>query len=336
MTDSRTEICLTVDTEFNIAGAFANPATHRPVADPAVLCPVDGREHGLGFLLESFREYGVTATFFVEALQTAYFDDAVMGRFVDRIAGAGFDVQLHIHPCWLRFLDSNWHASRVPVDDSCAHRSNRELDQFLAMGLAVFSRWGLLRPVATRTGNFMVDTAVHRALARAGIPISSSVCRAIFRPVEPALQLTGGRHRIEGTLEVPALSYTDLAFAGWRRERLLAVTASSWPEMRSLLWQARRAGILPIVIVTHPFEFIKWRNGSFENAVRNRVSQERLLKLLAFLRTHDADFVAVSMAGRKDAWLAADACDMPRLAVPAVRTLLRMLENGVNDRIWSY
>jgi len=36
------------------------------------------RKHGLGFLLETFSEFGVQATFFVEALQTAYFGDEPM------------------------------------------------------------------------------------------------------------------------------------------------------------------------------------------------------------------------------------------------------------------
>ncbi|MGB3745233.1 MAG: hypothetical protein WBD11_12015, partial [Xanthobacteraceae bacterium] len=67
-----------------------------PVAEPMVLGSVGGK--GLGFFLESLAEFGARATFFVETLQTAYFGDEPMGGIARRIAAAGHDVQLHLHP----------------------------------------------------------------------------------------------------------------------------------------------------------------------------------------------------------------------------------------------
>jgi hypothetical protein len=99
------EVCITIDTEFSIGGNFEDPAL-APVAEPIVLGSVGGREQGLGFLLDSLGEFGIRATFFVETLQTAYFGDEPMGGIARRIAAAGHDVQLHLHPCWL-------HASRA-------------------------------------------------------------------------------------------------------------------------------------------------------------------------------------------------------------------------------
>jgi hypothetical protein len=97
-----TEICITIDTEFSIGGNFDNPRLS-PIAEPIVLGTIDGKEHGLGFLLDSFAEFGARATFFVEALQTAYFGDEPMGTIAKRIAQAGHDVQLHLHPCWVHY-----------------------------------------------------------------------------------------------------------------------------------------------------------------------------------------------------------------------------------------
>jgi hypothetical protein len=65
------EVCITIDTEFSIGGNFDDPAL-TPVAEPMVLGSVGGKEQGLGFLLDSFAEFGVRATFFVETLQTAF------------------------------------------------------------------------------------------------------------------------------------------------------------------------------------------------------------------------------------------------------------------------
>jgi hypothetical protein len=157
-----TEVCITVDTEFSIGGNFYNPE-FLPVAEPIVLGAVDRKEHGLGFLLESFSEFGIRATFFVEALQTAYFGDEPMGIIARRIAGAGHDVQLHLHPCWLHYERTGARPKTEP-NDSCADRSDDELDDFFAAGLAAFSRWGLPKPIAVRSGPIIGPTGAERAI----------------------------------------------------------------------------------------------------------------------------------------------------------------------------
>src|SRR5712691_3103651 len=120
------EVCITIDTEFSIGGNFANPELP-PIAEPIVLGTTGGKEHGLGFLLDSFAEFGVRATFFVEALQTVYFGDEPMGRIARRIAEAGHDVQLHLHPGWLYFEDGP-RPGKADRNDSCADRTDAELD----------------------------------------------------------------------------------------------------------------------------------------------------------------------------------------------------------------
>ena len=82
-----TEVCFSVDTEFSIGGNFEDPNLS-PIAERMVLGTIDGKEHRLGFLLDVFRKFGVQATFFVEALQAAYFGDEPMGGIARRIAQA--------------------------------------------------------------------------------------------------------------------------------------------------------------------------------------------------------------------------------------------------------
>src|SRR5262249_23597470 len=106
--DRRTEVCITVDTEFSIAGALTYPDRYRPVSDPPVYGRIGEREHGLGFLLACLAEHGLAATFFVECLNPSYFGDAPMGRVVGRLLAAGQDVQMHLHPEWLYFGDPRW------------------------------------------------------------------------------------------------------------------------------------------------------------------------------------------------------------------------------------
>src|SRR5262249_58215776 len=119
------EVCITIDTEFSIGGNFENPAL-APIAEPIVLGRIGEKEQGLGFLLDSFSEFGVQATFFVEALQTAYFGDEPMGRIAGRIAAAGHDVQLHLHPCWLHYEPASAGGQKMARNDSCAGRSDAD------------------------------------------------------------------------------------------------------------------------------------------------------------------------------------------------------------------
>ena len=327
------EVCITVDTEFSIGGNFEDPRL-TPIAEPIVLGSSGGKEHGLGFLLDSLGEFGVRATFFVEALQTAYFGDEPMGGIARRIAGAGQDAQLHLHPCWLHYEAAQAGGNDAP-DDSCAGRNDAELDHFFEFGLSAFSRWGLRRPVAVRTGNFHVDASFFRAAARSGIFLSSSIAVPVHRPADENLLLEGGRHRIGPVLELPVFSYT-YRIGRHDRLRALSITASSGAELIFVLRQAYERQISPVVILTHPQEFIKKTDYRYTKLRRNRVNQTRLTTLLTFLRDNQDKFAAKPISELTDDGpndVAAAGC---AVAVPFGPAVARMLENGVNDRVWWY
>ncbi|MBV8169813.1 MAG: polysaccharide deacetylase, partial [Alphaproteobacteria bacterium] len=136
----RTEVCITVDVEFSIAGSLTHPDRYRPVSEAPVYGRIRGREHGLGFLLDTLADHGLTASFFVECLNTHYFGDAPMGQVVERLLAAGQDVQMHLHPEWLYFRDPRW-AETVGTmmprpNGSCAGRSLDELVAFMRLGQA--------------------------------------------------------------------------------------------------------------------------------------------------------------------------------------------------------
>jgi hypothetical protein len=333
---SQTTVCITIDTEFDIAGAFAQPLRCRPVGEQAVRYAVEGREEGLGFLLDSFANAGVRATFFVETLQSCFFGDLPMGRLVDRIAGSGHDIELHFHPCWLHFLQPDWATRTAEASDACSGLSAERLDQILSTGLNAFSSWGLDRPVAARTGNLEIDLAVYRAFERFAIPISSSVGLALHEPDERSLRQYAGRHWIENTLEVPVLSFHALRMARYAPLRLLTITACSFGEIETILWRARRAAISPVVLLTHASEFVKRRNMNYHEVRPNRVNQRRLLDLLRFLRRNSDDFKAVTFRESATEWLAQGGAPAVALRGSLPRSLGRMVENFVNDHVWLY
>lgn len=333
-TRKRTEVCITIDTEFSIGGNFENPEL-APIAEPIVLGSVAGKEHGLGFLLDSFGKFGVNATFFVESLQTAYFGDEPMGGIARRIAAAGHDVQLHLHPCWLHYDTVARARSGEAPNDSCAGRTESELDYFFEFGLAAFTRWGLPTPVAVRTGNFHIDGNVFRAAARFGLRVSSNIAVPIYPPREENLRLAGGKHWIGGILELPLCCY-NYQIWGTPRLRILCITACSSAEMISVLRQARAQNLSPVIILTHPQEYIKKKDYRYTKLRQNRVNQARLRALLEFLNQNQEDFVTVPVSAIHDDGASTSRRDPPALSVSAGMAMARMLENGINDRIWWY
>jgi hypothetical protein len=334
----RTEVCITIDIEYSIAGAFSWPERFTPLGDEVVKCVVDGQEQGLGFILDGLRQFGLTGTFFTEALQTIYFGDGPMGRIVERIAGAGHDVQLHLHPCWLHFRDSGWRLPGFVQNDVCAGRTDAELDEMIRLGMEAFSRWGIARPVALRAGGFLADRAVYRAMARAGLNLASNIGLGVFEPAEPELRMWGGRHLVDGVLEVPSLSYRTPALGriGSRFWRTLAITATSRGVMEALLWAARRAGVQSVVILTHPFEFVKKSGFRFNDLSVNRTNQERFLHLVDFLRRNNGDFATVTFGERRNDWLQAGTVEAAPLQISLRLALLRGLQNALNDFMRAY
>jgi hypothetical protein len=337
--DPRTQVCITVDTEFSIAGTFAAPQERKPVAEPIVHCEVNGSEQGLGFLLQTFADFDIKATFFVEALNHCYFGDGPMRAISSRIVSSGQDVQLHVHPCWLYFRDPGWmdRLTTTRPNDSFIGRPMGEMVELFRMGMSAFARWELPPPIAFRTGNLQADSAIYRAASEVGLKVSSSVgLGGPAPPTEPRLRISGGRRRVEDVLELPVLSYKELPMGAIERHHLLTVTGTSYREAEHLLWAARNAGISPVVLLTHPFEYAKSADSDYVRLAVNRVNQKRLVKLCKFLKRHSDDFAAVSFAEGAPRWLEAKDFDAPTLRAPLTASVGRMIENKLNDWIWSY
>jgi peptidoglycan/xylan/chitin deacetylase (PgdA/CDA1 family) len=284
-------VCITIDTEYSIAGAFADPAC-QPVADPVVWCDVGGRSEGLGFLLECFSRHGIPATFFIEALHRSYFKDDPMRAIVQRIAADGHELQLHAHPCWSVFEHADWpeRVRQQPRQDDFFGRSEDDSVRLIEQGLAAFSAWGVARPTVFRSGSLQHDDRLYRALARTGIPYSSNVGLAIFDSGDPDYRMYSGRHVRHGVVECPVLTFSDWAVAGRRHLKSLTIAGTSFAETRTLLNKAERAGIELVVILTHPFEYIQSRDLGRLPARRHGVNQQRLASLCAYLDQHRGRF----------------------------------------------
>jgi len=325
----KTQVLITIDTEFSIGGAFADPERNRPVGPQAVMCEVGGRSHGLQFLLDTFAEFGTKATFFVEALNTHFFGDGPMGHIARHIRAAGQDVQLHLHPCWTYFIRTDWR-DRLRDDPPSDHMHSRDVDTLVAwmrQGIAAFERWGIGKPVALRTGSMMADLNVYRAMEAVGLRIASNIGFAMYQPRDPQLHLYSGLHRIGGVIEAPVLTYTDLAIGGKTHYKSLTVTGTSWGESRALLEHARREAVRTVVLLTHPFEFVKYTSPGFGDVRPNPMNQIRLRRLCEYLARHDDEFETVPVTALE---AQSPASRNTVLHVPMHRTLGRILQNQWN------
>ncbi|NYE59467.1 peptidoglycan/xylan/chitin deacetylase (PgdA/CDA1 family) [Duganella sp. 1224] len=322
-------VCITIDTEFSIAGAFADPA-RLPVGAPMVLCEADGRSQGLGFLLDCFQRHGIQATFFVETAQRHYFGDEPMRGLARRIAAAGHEAQLHVHPCWAVFQHPDWaqRVRRQPRQDDLAGRDVASTLALLRHGLATFAAWGLPAPQVFRAGNLQYDDHLFGAVAAAGMPYSSSVGLGVYNGGQASYQLYAGRHRRHGVLECPVLTYCDRG----RHLKSAAVSSTSFAEMRALLEQAYAAGLELVVILTHPFEYVHSDGPAFRRLRRHALNQSRMERLCAYIAAHPQRFTASGMAlAASQPMTATTACN-PLLRGRTWRTVGRLAAQSAYDR----
>ena len=331
----KTQIVLTVDTEPSIAGAFDDPERYAPLLHEPVSGEVASKSEALGFILETLGRFQFRATFFVEALNTRYFPESVMGGYVEKLRESGQDIQLHIHPNWARFKNGEYDPN-CDISDNCSDLDADLLASLMDEGASQIAAWTGRRPTAFRPGNFATNLKVFDAMVKAGLTVSSNICLAVRPPSEPELALWGGRHLIEGVREFPVTCFADRGPVGRGRPRPLQITALSAGEMRAVLKQVHRNrngedGSIA-VIVTHPFEFIKKGDFRYSRIRPNRLVQGRLRSLCEFLQRESDRFEVVTLeeaATGSSNWNASP----PRLEGAAHRALFRAGQNYLNDLV---
>lgn len=322
------EIYFTVDTEASIAGAFTQPDKFAPMLAEPVDGVIDGKSHALGFLLETLQKYGLTATFFTESLQNRYFGIEPMQRRVDQILSAGQDVQLHVHPCWLNF--ENGKLIGKTQNDKCTGHAPEKLTEIFATAYQHFCDWGFGKPVAVRTGNFSTGLDTFPACKAAGLAFSSNIAAGLHYPSAPQLQHFYGFQNIAGVTELPLTSFNSFSVKGRRSQRIMAITACSFSEMRSALLQAYEYGLDAVCILTHPFEFTRFDNVRYLNLRPNPLVQGRFDRLCAFIANHGDKFKTSTFGGLVGKPITYQVRPKQELACGYLQMLKRSAENVLN------
>lgn len=326
------DILITVDTEFSSAGYFNFPERNKPVTLDAIYCTVGGRSEGLGFLLKTFRHYGLKATFFVESAHTLMLGTEPMKPIIDAILGAGHDVQMHIHPMWLAAEGAR--RPILPAVDSFGSFDEGTCKYLIEAGLEAFDMWGAPSPRAFRAGNLDMGRASYRALRACGIPVSSSVAVAINPPDDPEMWIENGRCVIEGVVEVPVLAFADFVVGGVRHLRNLTIAGAGIGETIAVLKSSSRLHLDEAVVLAHPFDFIKKTDGSYSTLRVNRINRRRLEALCEYVVSAPEVFDAVTFSQKIDAWIVKGSAGGSMLKVRTAAALARAISNKLNDYVW--
>ena len=324
------QVFLTVDTEIWPASSAIFTAPENsvvPSLEGAISTYLDGKtpsgSYGVPFQLDVLQRYGLRATYFVEPLFSRVAGRQHLVRLVKLIQDAGQEVQLHVHPEWIRL-------ARLPGPSPEVRlllREHSEEDQASIIGLAVevLHDAGARDLIAFRAGSYGANRATLRALVKNDIRLDTSLnishlgSACDIRTPERVLQPTV----IEGVREIPITCFADRP----GRLRPLQPCACSAQEMEAVLLRAAQSGWRSVVIVLHSVELLRRTSDMAVTGIGrpSSIVIHRFERLCRFLSEHRDLFRTVTFYEVDDT-LFRDAPSPPALRSNVARTAWRYVE----------
>ncbi|KIH75476.1 hypothetical protein SAMN05660860_03257 [Geoalkalibacter ferrihydriticus] len=279
-------VFITIDTEHSIGGAFADPALKPVGNDKRIYGRINGQEYGIPLIMDIADRYGIPLTFFVEVLNKYYFGEEETREVCEYILGRGHDVQLHLHPNFLNFKDSDT-AARQYRDNMSAYDLDAQ-KALITEGKELLTRYCGRAPTAFRAGNYGADANTLKALKSNGIFMDSSY-NAAFPKHSRRLhaEALNDAAEIDGVWELPITNFTENIPLRGERLKPLDLNGVSLAEMKAVIHQALDdRGPRNLTLILHSFSFLKARDVQYrECSVRKYVIErfEGLCRTLAEL-----------------------------------------------------
>jgi peptidoglycan/xylan/chitin deacetylase (PgdA/CDA1 family) len=279
-------VFITIDTEFYpLWPDWASAGLSRDI-DRDVYGITAGGQFGVSYQLKILAKHGLKASFFVEGLFACAAGEQPMRRIVDEIQGRAQEVQLHLHPEWLQWMDKPFVAcnGRQTIDEFSAD----EQKKLVAAARENLLRAGAKNVVAFRAGDFAANADTLDALAANQISYDTSYNACYpksFRGVSMMDHAFGPR-RLTGLWEFPVTWWQD-SF-GYRRHAQLC--SCSWAELSGALMTAWTEGWSSFVIVSHSFELLKKRRKRVSNPAPDPLVVRRFGQLCKFLEANGDKF----------------------------------------------
>jgi peptidoglycan/xylan/chitin deacetylase (PgdA/CDA1 family) len=255
-----TPVFLTVDTEL----MWRHHAAGLPVGEQLARS-VEPAGVGVGYQLRVLAEHGLKACFFVDPMPVAAFGIDVAKRMVEPVLAAGQEVQLHLHPNWVRARAGDGGAAHGAFELGDLPRG--EQAALLRQATDWLVEAGCERPIAFRAGSYAANDDTLAALAELGFAYDSSHNGsehpwpiAISLPVRRIAPVAHG-----GLIECPVTLIEDAP----GKLRHFQICALSSAEMRAALDHAIAHDHAAVTIVGHGFELAN-RAGTRANGVHRR------------------------------------------------------------------
>ncbi|MDJ0656787.1 MAG: hypothetical protein QNJ40_21680 [Xanthomonadales bacterium] len=245
----------------------------------AVYGEVGGKQYGLPYQLQLFRDHGLKANFFVEPLFTLSSGMDPLSEMVASIQNAAQDVQLHIHTEWLERTGKNFLLSGQ-TGDNISEFSLGDQVELIANAKHLLQQAGAENITAFRAGNYGANADTLLALAQNGIYQDTSY-NYCYLDAECKLRMERPLYqpcRVGEIIEYPITFFED--FPGHFRH--LQVTACSSSEMEHVLNTALAQNWGHVVVVLHTFECVQRLNSSGRHRV-DHIVLRRLKNLCRFL-----------------------------------------------------
>ncbi len=280
-----------------MGGAWDRPDLEPLDADTCVWCRrPGGGEHGVRAIMDVLEAAGLAGVFFVDSAIAAIDSPAALREVCREIIERGHDVQLHLHPgarAYARVRAAGPVAGKPPGTADNLHAYDEdEQHALLVEARDVLAEAAGRTPVAFRAGNYGVNDASLRALARAGFAVDLSYNLAYLGG---QCRLSGHHnapYRAEGLVEIPVTQLIGNRTPG-RGYRPLEISCLTADEAGRALRILNAAGQRVATLMFHSFGLLKHRTGRWERAREDRVVRRRLERVCEWL-AENADAFEVS------------------------------------------
>lgn len=244
--------------------------------------PTKEGDFGLEYQVKELERRNLIGNFFVEPLFSYRFGIKYLREIVRIIQSARQNVELHLHTEWVDEI-------YPPLIENSEHKrqhlryySLAEQTELIQAGKQQLLKAGVDDIRAFRAGSFALNQDTLTALNRNDIPIDSSYNHTQFGQSSGIKSPASSYHPFQAgsVIEYPMTVFKD----GIGKMRHAQLTACSFSEIESALWQASEEGHDSFVFLFHNFELLNPAHTDSDPICRKRFIQ--LLDFLDHNRSH--------------------------------------------------
>jgi hypothetical protein len=325
----KTNVLITVDTEFSIGGHFDNRNLKPVSADRHIYCRVNGKDYGINLIMDILEEYNLKGIFFVETESRFYFGKDEICSIIKDIEERGHEIQLHIHPNYRSFI----HGKRVA--DNMSKYSQQEQTDIIGSAQMFLSSCGIQDILAFRSGGFYSNLDTNRALQNNHIKYASNYnlafpnCGYIER-----YPLRNDIFRVESIFELPITCYREYPL---RKEwNCFQLSAASFREIKAGLDHYHSRNCQVVTFLTHSFEFVQAQDVQFSRIRPIKLYIKRFHNICQHLAVNSEKYNVVTI-GELDRLVSGGEVEIPETRVTFFESSLfstttRYMENCVLSR----